>query len=153
MANEILTEIFEYLKIEEKELRIFHLNNVLLVNYQWYECASRVAYEEIYVKDTSVGILGKKFEKDKAPLWAKHVRSIKINHITYIPFDFYISDVCKKCKNLEKLFITGDYCIINNTSLKDIVKNCKLKELTLQYNFNIRPKTIKEIPKLFSAFF
>ena len=100
------------------------------------------------MKDTSVGILGKKFEKDKAPLWAKHVRSIKINHITYIPFDFYISDVCKKCKNLEKLFIARDYRIINNTSLKDIAKNCKLKELTLQYNLNIKPKTIKEIPKL-----
>ena len=65
-----------------------------------------------------------------------------------MPHDFYISDVCKKCKNLEKLKITGDYRIINNTSLKDIAKNCKLKELTLQYNLNIRPKTIKEIPKL-----
>ena len=81
VANEILTEIFEYLKKEEKKLRIFHLNNALLVNHQWYECALWLAYEKIKVEDTSVGILDKKFEKDKAPLWAKHVRSIKINHI------------------------------------------------------------------------
>src|SRR5947199_3014677 len=98
------------------------------------------------MKDTSIGIIVKKFEKNKITLWAKYVRRIKIRQITYMLHDFYISDVCKKCKNLEKLKIVGDYCIINNTSLKDIVKNCKLKELTLQYNFNIRPKTIKEIP-------